>query len=42
MAGVYARTDATRGVRKAPAGTEAKVRGANIAVQMAEQSSARR
>ncbi|MGF6227963.1 phage tail sheath protein FI [Inquilinus ginsengisoli] len=28
MAGLYARTDATRGVWKAPAGTEASVRGA--------------
>lgn len=37
MAGVYARTDATRGVRKAPVGTEAKVRGANIAVQMTDK-----
>jgi phage tail sheath protein FI len=31
MAGVYARTDATRGVWKAPAGTEAVLRGADVA-----------
>ena len=33
LAGVYARTDATRGVWKAPAGTEADLRGANLAAQ---------
>ena len=37
VAGVYARIDANRGVWKAPAGTEAKVRGANIAVQMTDK-----
>ncbi len=31
MAGIYARTDTERGVWKAPAGTEATIRGANIA-----------
>ena len=30
MAGIYARTDTERGVWKAPAGTEAGIRGANI------------
>ena len=30
LAGIYARTDANRGVWKAPAGTEALLRGANI------------
>lgn len=30
LAGIYARTDATRGVWKAPAGTEATVRGADL------------
>lgn len=32
MAGVYARTDAARGVWKAPAGTEATLRGTTLAV----------
>ncbi|HKV38532.1 MAG TPA: phage tail sheath C-terminal domain-containing protein, partial [Blastocatellia bacterium] len=32
MAGVYARTDSTRGVWKAPAGTDASLRGASVAV----------
>lgn len=31
MAGIYARTDTERGVWKAPAGTSARIRGANIA-----------
>jgi phage tail sheath protein FI len=31
MAGIYARTDATRGVWKAPAGTDSVLRGADIA-----------
>lgn len=31
IAGIYARTDTERGVWKAPAGTEARIRGANIA-----------
>ncbi|MGH9933213.1 MAG: phage tail sheath C-terminal domain-containing protein [Pyrinomonadaceae bacterium] len=35
LAGVYARTDQTRGVWKAPAGAEADLRGGNIAVQLA-------
>jgi phage tail sheath protein FI len=35
LAGVYARTDQTRGVWKAPAGAEADLRGANISVQLA-------
>jgi uncharacterized protein len=30
MAGVYARTDSERGIWKAPAGTEARIRGASI------------
>ena len=34
LAGVYARTDANRGVWKAPAGTEALLRGANIVTQL--------
>jgi phage tail sheath protein FI len=36
LAGVYARTDATRGVWKAPAGIEATLRGARLAVQMTD------
>jgi phage tail sheath protein FI len=36
LAGVYARTDATRGVWKAPAGTEADLRGANLAVKITD------
>jgi phage tail sheath protein FI len=32
LAGVYARTDATRGVWKAPAGTDGDLRGASLAV----------
>jgi uncharacterized protein len=36
LAGVYARTDATRGVWKAPAGTEAALRGANVAVKLTD------
>src|SRR5205823_2174930 len=36
LAGVYARTDATRGVWKAPAGTEAALRGANLAVTITD------
>jgi phage tail sheath protein FI len=31
MAGIYARTDGTRGVWKAPAGTDAVIRGADLA-----------
>jgi phage tail sheath protein FI len=31
VAGIYARTDATRGVWKAPAGTDARLRGATLA-----------
>ena len=34
MAGVYARTDSNRGVWKAPAGTEAGLRGASIVTQL--------
>lgn len=34
VAGVFARTDATRGVWKAPAGTEAELRGARLAVKL--------
>ena len=34
IAGIYARTDANRGVWKAPAGTEALLRGASIVTQL--------
>ncbi len=37
LAGVYARTDQTQGVWKAPAGAEADLRGANIPVQLTNQ-----
>jgi uncharacterized protein len=37
LAGVYARTDATRGVWKAPAGTEADLRGANLVVKIGDK-----
>ena len=36
MAGVYARTDATRGVWKAPAGTDADLRGATLAIKLTD------
>jgi uncharacterized protein len=36
MAGVYARIDATRGVWKAPAGTEATLRGASLAAVLTD------
>lgn len=36
LAGAYARTDATRGVWKAPAGTGADLRGANLAVKISD------
>jgi hypothetical protein len=36
LAGVYARTDASRGVWKAPAGTDADLRGANLAVKITD------
>jgi hypothetical protein len=36
LAGVYARTDATRGVWKAPAGTEASLRGARIVTKLTD------
>lgn len=36
MAGVFARTDSTRGVWKAPAGTDAALRGANLAVKLTD------
>jgi phage tail sheath protein FI len=36
LAGVYARTDATRGVWKGPAGTDAALRGANLAVKITD------
>jgi phage tail sheath protein FI len=36
MAGVFARIDATRGVWKAPAGTEASLRGANVATRLTD------
>jgi phage tail sheath protein FI len=37
LAGVYARTDATRGVWKAPAGTDAQLRGARLAVELTDR-----
>jgi phage tail sheath protein FI len=36
MAGVYARTDATRGVWKAPAGTDAALRGATLTLKVTD------
>lgn len=36
MAGIYARTDATRGVWKAPAGTDASLRGVSLAVKLTD------
>jgi phage tail sheath protein FI len=36
MAGVYARTDAARGVWKAPAGTDSTLSGANLAVTISD------
>lgn len=36
VAGVYARTDSNRGVWKAPAGTDATLRGANLAVTLSD------
>jgi phage tail sheath protein FI len=36
LAGVYARTDATRGVWKAPAGTDATLRGARLAKKLTD------
>jgi phage tail sheath protein FI len=36
LAGVYARTDATRGIWKAPAGTDASLRNANLAVRLTD------
>jgi phage tail sheath protein FI len=36
MAGVYARTDSTRGVWKAPAGTDANLRGVSLAVRLTD------
>jgi uncharacterized protein len=40
IAGVFARTDATRGVWKAPAGIDATIRGAELAVKVNETDSA--
>ena len=37
LAGIYARTDSTRGVWKAPAGTEASLRGASIPTVLSDQ-----
>lgn len=37
VAGIYARTDAAAGVWTAPAGTEASIRGADLAVSLTEQ-----
>ena len=37
LAGVYARTDASRGVWKAPAGTDAVLQGANLAVRIGDR-----
>jgi uncharacterized protein len=39
LAGVYARLDEARGVWKAPAGAEADLRGANVAVQLNDSDS---
>lgn len=36
LAGVYARTDSTRGIWKAPAGTDANLRGATLAVKITD------
>jgi Bacteriophage tail sheath protein len=36
IAGVFARTDSTRGVWKAPAGTDAQLRGAKLTVQITD------
>jgi phage tail sheath protein FI len=36
VAGIYARTDSNRGVWKAPAGTEASLRGAKLAVKITD------
>jgi phage tail sheath protein FI len=36
LAGVYARTDSTRGVWKAPAGTESSLRGASVATPLTD------
>jgi phage tail sheath protein FI len=36
LAGIYARTDASRGVWKAPAGTDATLRGARLATQITD------
>lgn len=36
LAGVYARTDASRGIWKAPAGTEATLRGATLATSLTD------
>ena len=36
MAGVYARTDATRGVWKAPAGTDARLRGVSLTARLTD------
>jgi phage tail sheath protein FI len=37
LAGVFARTDASRGVWKAPAGTDASLRNANLALALTDQ-----
>jgi hypothetical protein len=39
LAGIYARTDTARGVWKAPAGIEAAIQGAELAVQLTDQDS---
>ena len=39
LAGIFARTDATRGVWKAPAGTEAALRGATIKTRLTDPES---
>jgi len=41
VAGIYARTDATRGAWKAPAGIEATLAGADLGVSVSESDSAR-
>lgn len=37
LAGIYARTDATRGIWKAPAGTEASLRGAALTIALTDR-----
>jgi phage tail sheath protein FI len=41
VAGIFARTDALRGVWNAPAGTEATIRGANLTLHLSDEESGR-